>query len=92
MIGSFKTRALKRLYEKDDGRGIPADHVARVKRILALLDVATKPKDMDIPGWRVHPLKGNYKGFWSVDVSGNYRVIFRFEDGDPCDVAYLDTH
>ena len=76
MIRRFKTRVLKRLYEKDDGQGIPADHVAKVKRILALLDVATKPKDMDIPGWRLHPLKGNYKGFWSVDVSGNSSCDF----------------
>ena len=92
MIRNFKTRALKRLYNDGDRSGIAPDHVARVERILAHLDIAAKPKDMDIPGWRLHPLKGNYRGFWSVDISGNWRIIFRFEDGDPRDVRYLDTH
>ena len=92
MIRSFKTRALKRLYETGDRARIDPDHVPRIRRILAQLDVATKSKDMDIPGWRLHPLRGNYRGFWSVDVSGNWRIIFRFDDGAPCDVRYLDTH
>lgn len=92
MIRSFKTRALKRLYEKGDQSGISPDHVARVKRILAHLDVATKPKDMDLPGWRQHRLSGNYRGFWSVDVSGNWRIIYRFKEAEPCDVRYVDTH
>ena len=92
MIRNFKTRALKRLYNEGDKSGMAPDHVDRVERILAHLDVATKPKDMDIPGWRLHPLKGNYRGFWSVDVSGNWRIIFRFEDSEPRDVRYLDTH
>ena len=92
MIGNFKTRALKRLYNDGDQGGIAPAHVARVGRILAHLDVSIKPKDMDLPGWRLHPLKGNYRGFWSVDASGNWRIIFRFEDGNPCEVRYLDLH
>ena len=92
MIRSFSTRALKRLYEQGDRSGINPAHVARVERILAHLDVAATPQDMNIPGWRLHRLRGDLKGFWSVDVSGNWRIIFQFEDGEPCKVRYLDTH
>ena len=92
MIGNFKTRALKRLYKEGDHSGIAPDHVARVGRILAHLDVSTKPKDMDLPGWRLHPLTGDRQGFWSVAVTGNRWIIFRFEDGDAAELDYLDYH
>ncbi len=92
MIRNFGTRALKRLYEHGDRSGINPPHLGRVQRILAHLDIATNSQDMNIPGWRLHRLRGDLRGFWSVDISGNWRIIFRFEDGEPCDVRYLDTH
>ncbi len=92
MIRTFKNRALKKLYEKGDRSKIKADHIDRVEDILFRLDNAQKPSDMDWPGWDLHPLKGKLKGFWSVWVSGNFRVWFRFEDGDAFNVDYGDYH
>jgi toxin HigB-1 len=92
MIRTFKNRALKKLYEKGDPSKINADHINRVEDILFRLDNAVKPSDMDWPGWKLHPLKGKHKGFWAVWVSGNYRIWYRFEDGDTFDVDYGDYH
>jgi len=92
MIRTFKNRALKKLYEKGDPSKINADHIERVEDILFRLDNAVKPSDMDWPGWKLHPLKGKHKGFWAVWVSGNYRIWYRFEDGDTFDVDYGDYH
>lgn len=66
--------------------------VERVEEVLGLLDVAEAPKDMNLPGYRLHPLKGDRKGFWSVTVSGNWRIVFRFHDGHACDVDLVDYH
>lgn len=63
-------------------KGIQAAHSAKLKRILALLDVAMLPKDMDLPGYRLHELKGKQKGYWSVTVNGNWRLTFRFINSD----------
>ncbi len=92
MIRSFRHKGLKRLYERDDRRGIHPDLVPRARTILAHLDEAETIEDMDLPGFRLHPLKGDRKGFWSVSMSGNWRIIFRFEDGDALDVEFLDYH
>ena len=92
MIRRFRHRGLKRLYERDDRSGVNAAHVARLERILTLLDVAQRPADIDLPGYRLHPLKGTRKGEWSVSVSGNWRVTFRFEEGDITDLNYEDYH
>ena len=92
MIQSFRHKGLKRLFEKDETQGIRADHVQKVQNILAVLNRARVPEDMDLPGFRLHPLKGNRKGFWSVTVRANWRVIFRFENGRPCDVDLSDYH
>ena len=83
---------MKRLYERDDRSGVNAAHVARLERILTLLDVAQRPADIDLPGYRLHPLKGERKGEWSVSVSGNWRVTFRFDEGDVTDLNYEDYH
>lgn len=64
----------------------------RIRAILARLDASREPSDMDVPGLRLHPMKGAYKGFWAVDVSGNWRIVFRFEEGEPHDVDLLDYH
>jgi len=75
----------------DPGR-INSDLRAKAERILDLLNVADGPQAMDLPGFRLHPLKGDLKGLWSVTVSGNWRIVFRFVDGDVCDVDLIDYH
>ena len=92
MIRTFRHRGLKRLYEQGDRSRIRPDHVAKVRRILARLDAAVTVADVDAPGFRLHPLKGDLRGFWAVSVSGNWRVIFRFEAGDALDVDLIDYH
>jgi proteic killer suppression protein len=92
MIQSFRHRRLKRLYEKDDRKGLPADRVDKIGRILARLDEADEPQKMNLPGFQLHPLTGDMKGFWAVSVSGNWRVIFRFEAGHARDVDLIDYH
>ena len=92
MILSFKHKGLKRLFEEDDTRKVKQDHVKRLARILAALDAAASPEQLDAPGWGLHKLKGELRDFYAVKVSGNWRVIFRFEDGDVLDVDYLDYH
>jgi proteic killer suppression protein len=66
--------------------------VPKVERILARLDVVTTAAQMELPGWKLHPLKGKWKGFWSVTVSGNWRIIFRFTGTDAADVDLVDYH
>lgn len=92
MIQSFRHRGLKQLYEKDNPKGLRADQVDKIARILARLDEADQVAGMDLPGFRLHPLKGDLKGFWAVSVSGNWRIIFRFEGGHTYDVALVDYH
>jgi proteic killer suppression protein len=83
---------LKHLYEEDDPRGVFAEHVGKLRDILVRLDTAASPEDMDFPGFKLHPLKGDLKGYWAVTVRANWRVIFRFEDADTYDVDYIDYH
>lgn len=92
MITTFQHKGLRDFFAAQSTRGIQAEHAARLTRILGALDVATKPNDMDIPGYRLHPLKGNLVGFWSVTVSGNWRVIFRFNGSDVELLDYCDYH
>jgi proteic killer suppression protein len=92
MIQRFRHRGLKRFFEDDDPRGLNRQHLETIARILARLDRAAKPQDMDLPGWRLHPLKGEYAGNWSVTVRANWRIVFRFENADATDVDYLDYH
>ena len=92
MIQSFKHKGLKQLFEKGTARGIRADHVAKVENILAVLNRARRPSDVDLPGFALHRLKGDLKEFWSVTVRANWRTIFRFEEGDVYDVDLLDYH
>jgi proteic killer suppression protein len=92
MIRSIRHKGLKHLYEDDDPRGVPSQHVEKLRDILARLDAAGTVADMDLPGFRRHPLKGGLKGFWAVTVRANWRVIFRFEDNDVLDVDYVDYH
>jgi len=92
MIRSFRHKGLKALYEKGRAKGINPAWLKRVRSILARLDASREPADMDLPGLRLHPMKGDLRGFWAVDVSGNWRIVFRFEDGEPHDVDLIDYH
>ena len=92
MIRGFRHRGLKRLYERGDPSRVGPGFVDRVALALADLDDARKPSDLDLPGYRLHPLKGNLKGLWSISVSGNRRIVFRFDDGDAYDVDLVDYH
>ncbi|MFN8593652.1 MAG: type II toxin-antitoxin system RelE/ParE family toxin [Thermomicrobiales bacterium] len=92
MIESFKHKGLKRLYQHGDHRAIGSTMVGRVEEILSILDVAETIAEIDIPGYRLHPLTGGLKGYWSVRVTGNWRIVFRFVDGAVWDVDLLDYH
>ena len=90
MVRTFRHKGLKRLFENDDPGGVRADQVRRIRDVLAHLDEARHPSDLALPGYRLHPLRGERKGHWSVTVSGNWRISFRFEDGDAFDVDLID--
>ncbi len=92
MIKNIRHKGLKRLYEDDDRRGVSPDYVAKISRVLAQLDRVAKPDDMAFPGHRLHPLKGDLAGFWSVTIGANWRVIFRFDGADGADVDLVDYH
>ena len=90
MIQSFKHRGLKRLYETGDRSGIRPDLIHSIEDILARLDVSVVPQDMNLPGYRLHSLKGDLKGMWSVTVRSNWRIVFRFIGNDVFDVELID--
>lgn len=92
MIRSIKHKGLRRLFEDNDVRGVIADHAEKLRDILAVLDAAPTVAHMDMPGFRLHALKGALRGFWAVTVRANWRVIFRFAEGEASDVDYVDYH
>ena len=92
MIVGFQHRGLKRIYEKGDRSKINPNYVDKVELILADLDAAETIDHMRQPGYRLHELKGDLYGFYAVDVSGNWRVVFRFEDGQASDINLVDYH
>jgi len=92
VIVSFKHRGLKRLAEQGDRSKIRRDLADKIERILSVLDAATIPQALDLPGYRLHRLKGDLKGYWSVTVRANWRIIFRFENGEAHDVELVDYH
>jgi proteic killer suppression protein len=92
MLKTFRHKGLERLFENDNTRGVRADQLERLRDVLAHLDVATSPASLNLPGYRLHALKGEWKGYWSVTVSGNWRIVFRFEDGNAFDVDLVDYH
>ena len=92
-IRSIRHRGLRRLYSDGDTRGVPAEMRGKLTRLLTALETAEEPEDMGLfPGWRLHRLKGEWKGFWSLTVSGNWRLVFRMEDGQVRDVDLVDYH
>lgn len=92
MIKTIRHKGLKRFYEHGDSSKVQQDHVKRLRMVLARLTTAESIDDMNYPGSRLHRLSGDMKDYWSITVSGNYRIIFRFEAGDAYDVDYLDYH
>ena len=92
MIVHFRHNGLRRLYEKGERRRVPPEYVDKIERIIARLDEATMPAHMDLPGYRLHPLKGELAGCWAVSVSRNWRIVFRFEGEHVIDVDLTDYH
>jgi len=92
MITRFQHKGLRQYYLSGSKVGIQAQHANRLRLILARLDAAREPRDMNLPGLRLHKMTGDLEGFWAVDVSGNWRIIFRFDGPDVCEVDYLDYH
>jgi proteic killer suppression protein len=92
MIEGFRHKGLKRFYDDGDGGRIRSDQIERIADVLFHLDQAKMPGDLDLPGYRLHPLKGDMKGWWSVTISSNWRIIFRFGKSGPYDVDLVDYH
>lgn len=92
MIKSWKHKGLKRYYQTGNKSGIQPAHAKRLKLILQLLNAAIKPSDMDLPGMKFHPLLGEMRGFYSVMVNGNWRVVFSSDGEDMILVDYDDYH
>ena len=92
MIQNFKHKGLKKLFESGNVAGINPQHESCLRQILALLETAENPNDMDLPGLNLHELKGRRKKTWAVKVSGNWRVTFKLQNGDACDLNYEDYH
>jgi proteic killer suppression protein len=92
VIRSFKHKGLKRLFELGDAKGIGADLIQKVENILAVLNRARRPEDINLPGFGLHRLKGARKGQWSIVVRANWRIVFRMDAGDAHDVDLIDYH
>ena len=92
MILKIRHKGLKRLHRKGSAAKISPDHADKLRRILARLEASSSPADMDLPGYRLHQLKGDREGFYAVEVSGNWRVVFRFEGEHATDADYVDYH
>ena len=92
MISNFRDRKLKRYYERGDARLLPADMLARIQSILARLDIAENIDDLRLYSYRMHPLKGELKGYWSITIKTNWRITFRLRDGNAIDVQLIDYH
>ncbi len=92
MITSIRHKGLKQFFEFGSKKGIQAGHENRLRLMLAALDTSTTIDDMDVPGYKLHPLKGKLKGRWSVSVSGNWRLTFEFTDGNVQLLDYEDYH
>ena len=92
MIKTFRHKGLEAFFRTGSKSGIRPDHAAKLAKMLFALDLAKSAKDMSAPGWRLHQLTGQYGGHWSVSVSGNWRLVFKFDGVDAEMVDYLDYH
>jgi len=91
-ILSFRHKGLERFFVRGSTAGIQAKHAEKLRLILGRLNVAVEPRDMALPGLRLHPMAGDRKGFWTVAVSGSWRITFKFSGPDVKDVDYEDYH
>jgi len=92
-IKTYRDKRLKRLVDDDDAKGINPQWVDKLRKMLQAIDAAIEVEEVALyPGWKLHPMKGEWKGFWSLTVSGNWRLFFRFEDGDAFDLLLYDPH
>ena len=92
MIRNFRHNGLRRFWERGERRRIPSEYTVKIQRILDILDEAMMPDDMNRRGFGLHRLTGDRGGYWAVTVSANWRVVFRFQEGDVCDVDLIDYH
>jgi len=92
MIKSFKHKGLQQFYETGSAAGINVGHKTKISMRLVALDTASCSDDMDLPGFRLHPLKGVLEGVWAIDVNKNWRITFEFMNGDAYLVNYEDYH
>jgi proteic killer suppression protein len=92
MIRRFRHRGLERLFASGDVSGVNAQHAARLRRLLTSLSISTGPEGMNLPGYRLHQLRGDRRGQWAIAVSGNWRLVFVFDGEDATDVDLVDYH
>ena len=92
MIQSFAHKGLRQLYENDDGRKLPSDMLKRVSLLLHALDQAKVVDELDLPTFKLHALRGDLRGFWAVTVRANWRLVFRFKEGNVLDLDFIDYH
>jgi proteic killer suppression protein len=93
MIESFKHKGLKELFVDGKTKRLPQERLEKIKKILAIINAAVSLEDLNVPAFRLHKLKAPpYQGYWSIDVSANYRILFEFADGKATNIDYLDTH
>jgi len=92
VIQNFRHKGLRRLFEDGDRKGIRPDFIEKVENILFVLNRAKAADDMNLPGFRLHPLKGDLKGFWAVTVRANWRIVFRIAGGHAADIDLIDYH
>ena len=92
MIQGFRHKGLRRFFEEDEKSKLPPEMVERIRTILTFLDAAGSVEDMNQPTFKLHALKGDLKGLWAVTVRANWRIVFRFDDGNASDVDFLDYH
>jgi proteic killer suppression protein len=93
MIGTVRHKALRQFFETGVAKGLPVDMASRLKRMLSAMHAAEEVEQLGtIPGWRLHPLKGGRQGQWSLSVSGNWRLVFSWQDGVANDVDFVDYH
>ncbi|HEY8580552.1 MAG TPA: type II toxin-antitoxin system RelE/ParE family toxin [Beijerinckiaceae bacterium] len=92
MIVSIRHKGLRRLYRDADGRGLNAEHLEKIELILAALDSVEGVEALDLPSFRLHPLVGDRRGWWSITVRANWRIIFRFDEQGVHDVDLVDYH
>jgi toxin HigB-1 len=92
MVRNFRHKGLQRLFRDDDGSKLPPNMLARIRLILSALQAAQEIEAMNIPTFRLHPLKGKLQGVFSVTVRANWRIIFRFEGGEAFDIDFVDYH